>query len=668
MKWNNGWWWLHKTRKLDGSWIEPESEYGKEQRFRSSIHFQLNMSIPYICGRCRRGIINWRRLLYKNQLHPETGYGASKELSDIVPPNRSLFRHRQLWTTARPILSRGQHVTKENDGHLQDIFNSVTWPSGSPSQIYRQASSEGNQATRAHNKRRPLKARGKEMDEAKEKSFLDQLDRALTMRNVVMAEGVWRDFEQWYRERFKDISQADIIHKPSSLSNGYKPKFNGKKPSWTGSSVSIYCRFLLVFMSLRRPDRANEVWKHLVQAGLSPNPALWNALLSGCRGARDTNLLEEIWKRLLNSGIKPDAVCWSTRIHALIVGGKCREGIEALKSMGNVWRKAAEEVVSKRSPDQKQISLSELGDVGSIVKPTTETINALLLTLLRTKQIELAQSMLNWASTLGIRPDLTTYNTLLRYTIQEDSPESALKIYGTMEAAGVQPDIYTFTAIFDGYFRYHYKSNSSASQSALIHSLFTEMEVAGIPPTVHTYGIMIDNLLSTKKNESDPTENFPAVQAILRHLRSKNLKPNALINTMLITYHFSRQPPDIPAVNAMWNRIKRHSDDGAATDNIFYERLLDGYVCAAEVDLMMEVFQHMARRAGGCILRWDTMRQMVSLLVDAGRSEAEGVVRDVARKEGLFRQGCRGSMESERAFWRLVEAFRRMKLLKVNVG
>ncbi|KAI9782151.1 MAG: hypothetical protein M1816_001985 [Peltula sp. TS41687] len=635
------------------------------------------MSIPYICGRCRQDIRVWRRVFHKFQFNTDNIHGASRPLSETLSwNNRKLFQHRALLTaTARSPLTRTKHVSEDDDdGHLQGVFQSITRSSGRPSQ------SQPGQASSSQVSGGPTEDQNNERDGAlpvrlaKENALLHRLNRAMTMRNASIAELAWGEFERWYAVKTKEISEADtsIAHQdsPSRVpggSVGVEAHGQEAETPWTDiPSAKLYQKYLTVFMSLRRPDRASQVWKHMVQqAGLTPNAAFWNALLTGCRGARDTVMLEEIWNRLLNSGIKPDAVCWSTRIHALIVCGKCSEGIEALKSMGNGWRRAAEEVVlsKKRKEGHEDVSLSEMGDVGDIVKPTIETINGVLLALLRTQQIGLTQSMLNWAETLGIQPDLTTYNTLLRYTIREDSLESALEIFKTMEAAGVQPDIYTFTAILDGYFRHHTSSSSPQGQDALVQTLFTEMEAAGIPPTVYTYGIMIDNLLSPTKQD-DPTsqsDNFSAVQAVLNHMRSKNVQPSALINTLLIRYHFSRDPPDIPSVEAVWDRVRSHPADGVVTDNIFYERLLDGYVRAAEVEPMMRVYRHMTRYAGGCVLRWDTMREMLRLLVNGNRYlDALRVVREIERKGGLFRQGCRGSSESEGRFWNSVLALRRL--------
>jgi pentatricopeptide repeat protein len=75
--------------------------------------------------------------------------------------------------------------------------------------------------------------------------------------------------------------------------------------------------FILIYMTLRQPNLAIDVWNHMLKSGLQPSLQTWDAMLSGCKASRDWKTLEVVWKRMLASGAQPDAVCWTTRISGL---------------------------------------------------------------------------------------------------------------------------------------------------------------------------------------------------------------------------------------------------------------------------------------------------------------------------------------------------------------
>ena len=414
--------------------------------------------------------------------------------------------------------------------------------------------------------------------------------------------------------------------------------------------TKLYNSFLYAFMTLRRSDKAINVWNHMVLSGRQPEQAAWGAMLNGCQRAKDPRSIEIIWEKMRAAGVKPDARSWTSRIGGLIHSGKWDAGIRALDEMGEIAKEAVRSA-EFRNRTRHPRELSTLADdIAEIAKPNTATINVVLAGLTKTGKGDLCPRILAWAKDMGINLDIVTYNTLLRHAVRDGNPEKASKLLQQMEALNIQPDVVTFTIIIDGMFRDDALASSKQStkeRQEAVAAVLVQMERNGVQANLFSYGTIIDNLLKSS------TPNPRAARAVLDHMAKRDIKPSPHIYTILLTYYFSQDPPDLAALDVLWNRIRL---ERGVVDHIFYDRMLEGYGSLGEFGKMMAFLRKMAKE--GKAPGWTALIVALGALIQAGELDmASDLVSDVERENGLFYAGIRGQ-KGEDEFRQLVKNLR----------
>ena len=437
----------------------------------------------------------------------------------------------------------------------------------------------------------------------------------------------------------QDLPRTDVLWK--KVQHGYSPSAQNRpvtevKDGEHGASMplSLYNRFMMVYMALRRPDRAIDVWNDMMSRGIEPSQASWHALLEGCRTARDAKSLQDVWDRMLAAGIKPDLGCWTTLIHGFIQSGKWETGIMALNEMWRSWLQASKKARKGMSGQD----VASLDDIDGVVRPTIETVNATVSALLNRQKTNAARNVLAWASSLGFKPDLVTYNTLLRPAVRSGRPADAMLLLQQMEAQDIQPDIVTFTIILDGLFRSNVPS-SAVDQTATVSRVLSDMEAHGVPANAHSYSTLVSNLLKP------PALNEPAARAVLAHMSARGLPPSPQIYTVLAAHHFGQTPPDLAAVAALWARIRR---ERAPVDLVFYDRVVRGYAEHGDARTARTFLIRM--RDEGKPWAWEPLTAVLRglLLAAADRGAAAELVAEVRANT----HGVRGH-KGEGRFWDL---------------
>ncbi len=530
-----------------------------------------------------------------------------------------------------------------NDPYLDDLFTSS---------INNNSTSSSNQSTQhptSHIKDVPDRpppqgVRHHPRDESRAVLLSSWLSGAVEQQNIKRTEIVWREIEPWL---------APVMKRDERGVTGADAKYTFKSPALAlpRNRLNIFDQCIGAFMSLRRPDRAIEVWNKMVAGGLQPTVFTWNAMLDGCRLVRDVKSLEEIWQRMRASGIQPDVACWTTRIHGLVTCGKREQGLQALYEMARIWQGAAINQLAQTGTNisEKDLPhmLAGMGDVGDIVKPTIVTINSAVMGLLRERRGKLAQQVLNWGMALGIQPDTATYNTVLKQSIRDGNIKHALQIFKQMEQTGIKPDLFTFTTVLDGYFRsYPVHETSKEEQAQAVSEILKEMESAGLLANVYLYGVVIDGLLKRHQN-------LPAAHAVLVYMIEHRVRPTPHINTMFLMHYLSETPPNMEAVGALWQRLQRQ--DRGSIDIVLYDRFIEAYASNYVIDKMMTIARTMVEE--GHMASWMILVAMMRALVGRQHwTEASGLVSDVVRLEGLCRHGVRGLKGTfmEREFWEMV--------------
>lgn len=430
----------------------------------------------------------------------------------------------------------------------------------------------------------------------------------------------------------------------------------------------IYVRFLRTFWALRRHNEAIEVWNHMINWGYPPKPKHWTAMLNGCIIAKDVESLQRLWANMLNSGMLPDSTTWTTYIHGLIEGHKWEEGLKALEQLGRMWKSAPPLKPSDTTSDERTGSntgndnqSAEEFELGSILRPTENPVCAALSALIHINKRSLIPRVLAWARSHQVPLSNHTFNILLRPIVRHGTQAAIQAHLQRMTEANCAPDIVTFTIILNGLVSNPtsaFRTLPPETQQSTITSILADMEAQGMEPTAFTYGTLLDGLLTPGSRDDsslDHTPNVQAARAVLAHMAARNIYPSTHIYTILITHYFTRRPsPDLPAVASLWASI-RHSNQYSRLDNVFFDRLIEGYADNDEIDDALRFLQLLPKY--GNTPGWGALVRLLRALARAREWGLCGeLVEDVERGDGPLRVGQGRGQGRERAeFWELVD-------------
>ena len=438
---------------------------------------------------------------------------------------------------------------------------------------------------------------------------------------------------------------SDVLHFPVAketiIANEDGPESVSKpRPGILTHELCNY--FIMIYMALRQPNHAIEVWNHMVKNGLSPNLRTWDSMMNGCKACRDHKALEDVWMKMLHLRVQPDVVCWTTRISGLIECNKADKAMHALDEMGRLWVAANQ----KKLDDPKKGSRKKAVDAQlalKAVKPTIETVNAAVAGLLRKRQPEAAHRVLAWASKFDITPNVITYNTLLTPLIRDGHSIEAMALLKQMQNEGIEADVGTFTTILDETFRYS-DELTLEEQKEITDNIFSEMEGAGIKANLHTYGKMIYQLLQSMSGD------LTVVNAVMEHMVNQGIQPTTYIYTMLVNHYFAQEPADLDAIR---NLIERARVEVGSVDNIFWDRVIEGYARAGDTTAAMRVLGKL--ESGGSHASWVTRQVLLTSLVQSDEwSIARSFVGNVkADTGGPAPDHEMKGKEGQQRFWRL---------------
>ncbi|KAI4209269.1 MAG: hypothetical protein LQ351_007769 [Letrouitia transgressa] len=411
-------------------------------------------------------------------------------------------------------------------------------------------------------------------------------------------------------------------------------------------------RFLTAFWALRLHDQAVHVWNTMIESGIKPKITHWSAMLAGCVKANDHLSLQLIWNRLVASGVKPDRVCWAIWIEGLIRCGRYEQGLQALEGLGRLWRRTAEQ---KYKGSEQQVAAMK-GEIQTNepmldpAEPDIVIINSTINALVKGNHLDLAFHVLKWAISHGIRMETSTFNLILRHAVRNSDTAFIQSIFFVMGQHGCKPDPTTFSHILDGIMR-HPNSKWSTQlpelQEATVLKVLSDMEAHSLKANEFTYATVLDGLLKG----SYP--NLLGARAVLQHMVSNNVKPNAQIYTILIGHYFAQDPPHLEALQATWQQIVSTK---TSVDYIFYCNMIQGYAECGELERMF----YFLRRAGdeGKSPTWKALYHALDAVVRAREWRLVGeLVRDVNNPNGIRKYaGGLGALSGRRwegEFWAL---------------
>lgn len=419
----------------------------------------------------------------------------------------------------------------------------------------------------------------------------------------------------------------------------------------------VYNAFLSGFMKLYRPDLTTTIWNHMIAHGVKPELSTWCSMLDGCIEARDINALRSLWTKMLGSGIEPDNYAWTTRISGLLALHQPDEAFAALDEMGRRWL-AAQNVVqgSQNKRKDRGNSTANLKAAMNITKPSIEVINAAISGLVKSqsrffdRKKKDVERVLTWGAHFGVKPDTRTYNAIVKMYLDAGDSPMALRLLAQMERQGIEGDVATHGMLIRAAFENKkFDGLSHTEQATRIIDMFSEIEASGVKLNTVVYSSAIERLVRLHGN-------FEAVRAVISHMMARNLTPASHIYTTLITHYFQQDPPDIPAVDGLVAQV--FGPPRAPSDNIFFDRVIEGYAANGEVVKMMDVLNRMS--LDGKLPSWQTLTAVVRALAKGDDWERTRLlVRDVQMREGIAKNGVVGGIKAQGEFFNLVKSLDR---------
>lgn len=418
------------------------------------------------------------------------------------------------------------------------------------------------------------------------------------------------------------------------------------KSARNSAREQVFTRFLSTFFSLRRPELAVEVWNFIITSGDVPQRKHWQTMIVGTGKAKDITSMRQIWSNMQAAGFEPDNQSWTAWIHGLIKCGEWRLGIRALGELALLWKKA------------QRTTRSGSGEIDGLL-PAIEPVNGAISGLVATGRTEIVPNVFKWAQLQKLPISTSTFNIMLRPAVRKDETREVDRLLSEMELHNCQPDIVTLTIIIDGLVgnaNSSFHTQTLESQHAILQKLLTALQNKGLRANTHTYSTLLDGLLTPRINRT-------AARAVLDHMEKNQLKFSAHIYTMLMMHYFAVKPPDLPAVDSLWRRIRI---ENGILDSVFYDRMIKGFARTGEVEKML-FFVRQASREG----KSPSWVSLLAVLKELARVQewdfASKFVADVLdRKSGVFRNG-ETSLAGKQWFWNLVDELVQTGLLKMNL-
>lgn len=489
------------------------------------------------------------------------------------------------------------------------------------------------------------------------KLIVNDLEEALLSTGLILAESraasvsstdqfaehhhvrVQEHLEELFKKRIGRAMSFHDHNRIESLWQEAQTSFETRDAMSTSTiPTTIHYQFLTAFMAIKRPNKAIEVWNVMMRSNIAPLVAAWDAMIKGCGLARDTKGMETLWQRMLISGIRPDARVWATRIQGLMSAGNWHLGKKAFEDMTRLWLEAARE--------NKLDIVEDLGAIDDVAKPTTHCLNVLIQGFARAGLDSEMGRALSWIRILAIEPDTYTFNPLVKSALTSGNLSLASKILKQMVNLGIEPDVATFTILLDDIANRDsspspkstestdtqseislislIETNSHLSQSQAIANVFAVMsQYPNLSPNGHTFTTLVSGLL-----KSQPA-NVDAAYAVLAYMSSKGITFPSTLYTSLVTHHFSTDPPELTAIEALWQRVTQ--DRNAHLDVIFYDRVIEGWAKAGFSGKAMAVLGRAQKY--GKLVGWVALTQLLRSLLGAGDSSRAQQVYEQAMQE-----------------------------------
>ncbi|KAF2756905.1 hypothetical protein EJ05DRAFT_517263 [Pseudovirgaria hyperparasitica] len=452
------------------------------------------------------------------------------------------------------------------------------------------------------------------------------------------------------------MEAQDLPHVQKLWSRVQAELDNTTGQSNTTIPVDTIVQFLKAFMKLKDMSNTIRVWNTMQKQGTKPTEWVWQAVLSGCNDLRDPEALDIFWQKMLDSGFQPTSRIWVTRIHSIMMLRDVSDGLQLIQDIGNSWTASCERLKAYEAQRQRSKPTKNLGPPPTLtVRPNIEMINAALKAISdKNRSWELVERLLEWAKAFGLEVTAWTYNPMIRMAFRKGDAVKGYELIDEMQSKGIEPDQATYALLVNAMFRVSLFEDSQPE-------VFVQKNIEDLLDDLkekkalnkYTFTALVDGLI--RHNQ------MRAVEIVLRVLVKSEQWIPATIFTALARHYFDQEHPDIFKLDALWNRANSRY---AYIDNIFMDRMIEGWARLDEIGKMREVLSRMVRT--GQQPGWRALHNMINAHARQGDYSAVAqIVHDVDNKL-TPPTSHREDRQFQNQFWHFVSKLQEAKLLDVS--
>ncbi|XP_050232020.1 pentatricopeptide repeat-containing protein At5g39710 [Mercurialis annua] len=338
----------------------------------------------------------------------------------------------------------------------------------------------------------------------------------------------------------KSYSHLNFIDK--ALNIVALAKFNGFMPG-----VLSYNAILDSIIRCKKPIRfAEEVYKDMIESGVSLNVYSYNILIRGFCSAGNLETGLRLFKEMEKKGCLPNVVTFNTVIHGYCKLKRIDEAFGLLRSMG----------------------LNGL-------EPNLITYNMVINGLCKDGKMKETIEVLVEMSRKGYVPDEVTYNTLVNGYCKEGNIHQALVLHAEMVRNGLSPNVITYTSLIS--------SMCKSGNLTRAMEFFDQMHVRGLCPNDRTYTTVINGFAQQGLLD----EAYRVLGEMIRSGFSPSIVTyNALINGYCV---LGRMDEAIGLLHDMAGK-------GVSPDVVSYSTIISGFARNQELDRAFQMKAEMVSK------------------------------------------------------------------------
>ncbi|XP_068645029.1 pentatricopeptide repeat-containing protein At3g61520, mitochondrial-like [Aristolochia californica] len=219
--------------------------------------------------------------------------------------------------------------------------------------------------------------------------------------------------------------------------------------------------------------------------GLKGNVITYTTLIGAFLQANNVDRAMQLFKEMMNNGLSPDSITYFTLISGLSHAGRLEEACSvamAMKQDGlsldvDAYNVLINGLCKKNKLDKAYELLQEMDKAG--VKPNQATFNSLISSFSKSGDFSTAHQLMNSME----EPSVVTFGALIHGYCEADKLDEALKLFRDMRVA---PNTVIYNILIDSLCKGN-KVNSALN-------LMDEMQVKGVLPNVVTYNALFKGL------------------------------------------------------------------------------------------------------------------------------------------------------------------------------